>query len=467
MVLAHSEETESRQKNGWLPLAGIVLAVFMLMLDATVVTVALPAMGRDLGGDLADLQWVINAYTIAMAAVQLTAGALADRYGRRRLFLIAVTGFAVASLACGLAPTVAVLVAARVAQGLAGAAIFATTLALIAQCYTGAARGTAFAVRGTTAGIAVVLGPVVGGVLTDSLGWRWIFFLNLPVAAAAILIGRAALPRRERLERGRRIDVAGPILWGTALVGIVYGLLGSTARGWTDPYVLGSLAVGAVTVVLFLVIERRLAAPMLDLRMFRSRRFVGTQIGSFTVQASIFGLLVYFSVYFQDQLGDSVIEAGLSFLPIVIPIMIAGAAVGPFLDRIPPRLTVGAALTLIGAGLLFMLGVTTHTGLDHLITGMILTGIGCGIGLPALGSLAVDVPPAQVGIASGVNNTALQFGLAVSIAVYGAVLGAFPPTAAGFADALNHLITIGAVTALAGAAVTAVLLRASRHHTSS
>ena len=440
--------TVTKARTSWLPLAGIVLAVFMLMLDATVVTVALPAMGRDLGGDLGDLQWVLNAYTIAMAAIQLTAGALADRYGRRRLFLVAVAGFALASLACGLAPTVAVLIAARVAQGLAGAAIFATTLALIGESYTGAARGTAFAVRGTTAGIAVVLGPVVGGLLTDGLGWRWIFLLNLPVAVVAILIGRAALPRRERLQRDRRIDVAGPVLWAAALVGIVYGLLSSVAT---------AVALGGLALAVFLVVESRLAHPMLDLRMFRSRRFTGTQIGSFAIQASIFGLLIYLSVYFQDQLGQSVVRAGLSFLPVVIPIMVAGAVVGPFLDRIPPRLAVGAALTLIGGGLLLMLGVRTHPGFGHLVPGLILAGFGCGIGLPALGSLAVDVPPARVGLASGVNNTALQLGLAVGIAGYGAVLKTFPPAA--FADGLDHLIAIGAGTALAGALITVVMLR--------
>lgn len=460
---------ETRQRTSWLPLTAVALAVFMLMLDATVVTVALPAMGRDLGGDLADLQWVMNGYTIAMAAVQLTAGALADRYGRRRLFLIAVVWFALASLGCGIAPTAAVLVAARVAQGLAGAFMFATTLALIGQTYTGAARGTAFAVRGTTAGIAVVLGPVVGGLLTDGLGWRWIFLVNLPVAALAALIGWVKLPRNERLQPEhlqpehlhprRRIDVAGTILWATALTALVYALLSTGSRGWTDPRVLACFATAAVATGAFLVLESRLASPMLDLRMFADGRFVGPQVGSFTVQASVFGLLVYLSVYFQEHLGFSVVRAGLAFLPIVIPIMLAGMAIGAFLDRIPPRLTVAGALALIGLGLLLMLGVTPHTGWNHLVAGLATTGLGCGIALPALGSLAVDVPPAQVGIASGVNNTALQLGFAIGIAGYGAVLGTFPHTKAGFTDALNHLTAIGAATALAGAVATAILLR--------
>ena len=457
-MVAVSTQRPTSPKTSWLPLVAIVLAVFMLMLDATVVTVALPAMARELNGDLTDLQWVMNAYTIAMAAIQLTAGALADRFGRRRLFLIGVVWFALASLACGLATTVALLVAARVAQGLAGAVMFATTLALIGQSYTGAARGTAFAVRGMVAGVAVVLGPVIGGLLTDGLGWRWIFFANLPVAVVALAIGWFKLSRREELLRGRRIDLPGPILLAVALVALVYVLLGANDKGWTDPLILGCFAAAGLAAAAFLVVESGLAHPMLDFRLFAHRRFVGTQIGSFTVQGSIFGLFVYFSVYFQDQLGDGVIEAGLSFLPIVIPIMIAGAAVGALLDRIPPRLTVGAALGLIGTGLLLMLGVTTQTGWSHLVAGMVVTGLGCGIALPALGSLAVDVPASQVGIASGVNNTALQLGFALGIALYGAVLGTFPHTANGFADGLNHLIAIGATTALLGAATTIALL---------
>ncbi|MEV4757132.1 MFS transporter [Micromonospora sp. NPDC049559] len=466
-MVAVSTQGSTSRTTSWLPLVAVVLAVFVLMLDATVVTVALPAMARDLDGDVTDLQWVMNAYTIAMAAVQLSAGALADRYGRRRLFLISVGWFAMASVACGLATTLTMLIAARVAQGLAGAIMFATTLALIGQNYTGAARGTAFAVRGTTAGIAVVLGPVIGGLLTDGLGWRWIFLVNLPVAAAAMTIGWSKLRRGEELLRHRRIDVPGPLLLAIGLVALVYALLSANNRGWTDPLILSCLTGAGLALAAFLVVESGLTHPMLDLRLFADRTFVATQIGSFTVQGSVFALFVFFSVYFQNHLGKSVIGAGLSFLPIVIPIMIAGAAVGAFLDRIPPRLTIGVSLALIGVGLLLMLGVTERTGWSHFLAGMVVTGLGCGVALPVLGALAVDVPPAQVGVAAGVNNTALQLGFALGIASYGAVLGTFPETAAGFADGLNHLIAIGAGTAIIGAATATVLLRSGQRRTAS
>jgi EmrB/QacA subfamily drug resistance transporter len=425
-------------------LVGVVLAVFMLMLDATVTTVALPAIGRDLGADLADLQWVLNAYTIAMAAVQLTAGALADRFGRRRLFLLGVAGFAAASLACGLAASPGGLIAARAAQGLAGAVLFATTLALIGQSYTGPARGTAFAVRGMTAGVAVVLGPVVGGLVTDALGWRWVFLLNLPVAAAALAIGAAVLPRRERLGPGR-IDVAGAVLWAVALVALLLGI----SRGGTWVWA----GVAAVAFAAFVAVEARRREPMLDLRMFADGRFVGTQLSSFAVQAGFFGLLVYLSVYFQDHLGQGVLRAGLSFLPIVIPIMLAGAVAGALQDRVPPRVTVAGALALIGIGLLLM-----YNG-GSLVPGMVVCGIGCGVALPALGSLAVDVAPERIGLASGVNNTALQLGMALGIAGYGAML---QRTDADFAGGLHRLFAVGAAVTLAAGALAAVLLRRRR-----
>lgn len=439
-------------------MVGIVLAVFMLMLDVTVVTVALPAMARDLRGELTDLQWVMNAYTLAMAAIQLTAGVLADRFGRRPLFLASVAGFALASLVCGLAPTAAVLIAARIAQGAAGAFLFATTLALIGQTYTGTARATAFAVRGTIAGVAVVLGPVLGGVLVSSLGWRWIFFLNLPVAAAAAIIGATRFPRHEHLSRGGRIDLGGPILLALSLVALVDALLNANDRGWADPVILACFAVAGLALIAFLVLESWLLRPILDLHLFTRARFLGTQIGSFTVQGSVFAVLVYLSLYLQDKLGDDVIHAGLSFLPLVVPIMVAGAIIGALQEQIPARIIVPAALTLIAAGLALMLGITTHTGLGHLVAGMIIAGFGCGLALPVLGSLAVDVEPRYIGMASGVNNTVLQLGFALGIAVYGAVLGN-PTTTTGFITGLNDMILVSALIALAGGLLTLVLLR--------
>lgn len=433
-------EGTGRAAAGWWPLVAIALAVFMLMLDATVVTVALPELGRDLHAGLDGLQWAMNAYTLAMAAFQLTAGSIADRLGRRRTFFAGVTAFAVSSLACGLATALPFLIAARAAQGLAGALMFATTLALIAQCYDGRDRGIALGVRGTVAGLAVVLGPVAGGALVSGLGWRWIFLINLPVAALTLAVAHRTLPRGEHLE-ARRFDLGGPLLLAVTLVLLVLALL----RGADDVRLYAGSAAGAAV---FLLLQRRRREPMLDLSLFRSRVFTGTQVGSFAVQASVFALLIYLSVYFQEHEHYSALRTGLAFLPLVVPILLAGPVAGAVMDRMPKGALVAGALALLATGIALMDA--------HLIAGLAVAGFACGVALPVLGGLAVDIPDERhLGMASGVNNTVLQVGMSVGIAVYGAVLGSGAPSHADLA----RLFPLGASIALAGAVLTAIMLR--------
>jgi EmrB/QacA subfamily drug resistance transporter len=465
---AVSEHTGTRAAAGgppagWWPLAAIVLAVFMLMLDATVVTVAIPDMRRDLHAGLGGLEWVLNAYTLAMAAFQLTAGSLADRLGRRRTFLAGVLVFAVSSLACGLAPTMPVLIAARVVQGLAGAAMFATTLALIAQCYQGQARGIAFGIRGTAAGTAVVLGPVVGGVLVSALSWRWVFLVNLPVAAVTAVIGWRRLPRAERLNRGQRLDLGGPVLLAATLVLLIFALLRAEGDGWASAPVVAMFAGSAAALAAFLLAERHHPGPMLDIRLFRDPSFTGTQAGSFTIQASIFALLVYLSLFFQDHLRYSALRTGLCFLLLVVPILLAGPAAGALMDRLPRRYLVAGALTALAAGIAFMDGLEPRSTWTHLAAGLIVAGLACGTALPVLGSLAVEVADQRhLGMAAGVNNTMLQVGSAAGIAVYGAILGPAAATSPGLASGLNHLFVIAAIVAACGAVLTFTLIRTPR-----
>ncbi|MFC6882087.1 MFS transporter [Actinomadura yumaensis] len=446
--------------DSWWPLVAIVAAVFMLMLDATVTTVAVPDIREEFHAGLGAVQWVMNAYTLAMAAFQLTAGSFADRWGRRRAFLAGVSLFAASSLACGLAPGMSVLIAARAVQGLAGALMFATTLALIAQCYEGRRRGVAFGVRGTAAGLAVVLGPVVGGALVSGLGWRWIFLVNLPVAAATLAIGLRRLPRAERLDEHRRLDLGGTVLLAVALTFLVLPLLRGEDFGWGSVRILSMLALSAAALAAFVLVERLRTQPMLELSLFRTRAFTGTQIGSFTVQASVFALLVYLSLWFQEQLGYSALETGLSFLPLVVPILVAGPLAGAFMDRLPKGLLVAGALLALAAGLALMHGLTSGSSWTHLAPGLALAGLSCGIALPTLGGLAVDIADERrLGMASGVNNTVMQVGSAVGIAAYGAVLSGRAPTPAGFANGLNDLFAVAAVVALAGATLTYLLIR--------
>jgi EmrB/QacA subfamily drug resistance transporter len=446
---------------GWWPMAAIVLGVFMLMLDATVVTVAIPDMRRDLHAGLGSLEWVLNAYTLAMAAFQLTAGSLADRIGRRRTFLAGVLVFAVSSAACGLAPDAPALIAARVVQGLAGAAMFATTLALIAQCYQGQARGIAFGIRGSAAGIAVVLGPVIGGVLVSELSWRWVFWVNLPVAAVTAVLGWRHLPRAGRLHRGQRPDLGGPVLLAAALALLIIALLRGQDDGWASMSVAAMFAGSAIALGAFLLAEQRHPGPMLDARLFRDPTFTGTQAGSFAVQASIFALLVYLSLFLQDHLGYSALRTGLCFLLLVVPIMLAGAVAGAVMDRLPRRYLAAGALASLTAGIALMYGLTPHSTWTHLAAGLIVAGLASGTALPVLGSLAVDVADQRhLGMAAGINNTMLQVGSTTGIAVYGAILG---PAAAssGLATGLNRVFIIAATVAACGAVLTFTLIRTS------
>ena len=447
-------------KTGWWPLTAIGLAVFMLMLDATVVTVALPDMAQDLHADLTDLQWVMNAYTLAMSGLQLTSGSLADRLGRRRLFLVGVALFAVASLACGLATTAAVLIGARIVQGLAGALMFATTLALIGQCYTGRNRGVAFGVRGTIAGVAVVLGPLLGGALVAWLNWRWIFLVNLPVAVVTLALGWSKLPRREVLEKRRRMDIGGPVTLAATLTLLMFALLRGTDDGWSSTRIMLLFSGAAVSFVAFLLIERAHREPMLDLSLFRIPSFTGTQIGSFAVQGSIFALFVYLSLYFQSVLGYSAMRAGLCFLAVVVPILIAGPLVGQFMDKLPRRLLVTGSLLLLGTGLVVMHGITPTSDWKDVAPGMAMAGFACGIALPTLGSLAVELTDERrLGMASGVNNTVLQIGFAMGIAAYGAVLARYGTSRTDFIDGLDQLFLLAAAVAYGGALFTFLLIR--------
>jgi EmrB/QacA subfamily drug resistance transporter len=432
----------------------------MLILDATVVTVALPDMAEDLHAGLTDLQWVMNAYTLAMSGLQLTSGSLADRLGRRRVFLVGVALFAVASLACGLATTAAVLIGARIVQGLAGALMFATTLALIGQCYTGRNRGVAFGVRGTIAGVAVVLGPLLGGALVAWLNWRWIFLVNLPVAVFTLALGWSKLPRREVLEKRRRVDIGGPVTLAATLTLLMSALLRGTDDGWSSTRIMVLFSGAAVSFVVFLLLEHAHREPMLDLSLFRIPAFTGTQIGSFAVQGSIFALFVYLSLYFQDILGYSAMRAGLCFLAVVVPILIAGPLVGQFMDKLPRRVLVAGSLLLLGTGLVVMHGIAPGSDGKDVAPGMALAGFACGIALPALGSLAVELTDERrLGMASGVNNTVLQIGFAMGIAVYGAVFARYGDGRAGFIDGLNHLFLLAAAVAYASALITFLLIR--------
>jgi len=291
----------------------------MLLLDITVVNTALPSIRKDLGGSFADLQWVVDAYTLALASVVLMAGSLADRIGRRRTFVAGLGIFSVASAAIAVSPTTEFLIAARAVQGIGGAVMFALSLALIAQEFApGHARATAMAVYGATIGVAVATGPLVGGALTDSLGWESVFYLNVPIGIAAIAITLARV-RESRDPRAAGVDWPGTTTFSAALFMLVLGLVRGNQDGWGSTHIVALLAGAVVLLAAFVVIELRSKDPMLPLELFRNRSFTGVQIAAFAVSSTLFALYLYLTLYLQGFQGNSPLDSGLKYLPISRP----------------------------------------------------------------------------------------------------------------------------------------------------
>jgi EmrB/QacA subfamily drug resistance transporter len=407
----------------WWTLLAVSVATFMLLLDITVVNTALPAIESDLGASFTELQWVIDAYTLSLAALVLTAGVLADRLGRRRVFAAGLAIFTVASLLAGLATDPTFLNVARAVQGIGGAIMFAVSLALIAQEFTaGRERGTAMGVYGATIGIAVATGPLVGGALTDSLGWESIFFLNVPIGAAAIAITYAKL-RETRDPNASRIDWAGLVTFSTSLFLLVFALLRGNEEGWGSTMIVSLLTASAVLLAAFLVIETRVKQPMLPLHLFRKRAFTGIQLAAAGISASMFALFLYLTFYLQGFLGHEPLEAGLIYLPITVTTFFVSAATGAVLiTRVPARVVLAIGLVLVGGGLLLMGGLDRADEWTALLPGFVLAGLGIGLVNPVIADVALSVvPKEQSGMASGINDTFRQVGIAIGIAAWGAI----------------------------------------------
>jgi EmrB/QacA subfamily drug resistance transporter len=403
----------------WLPLVAISLGTFMLLVDVTIVNVALPKMVLDLHSSFSTVQWVLDIYALALAALLMTAGAVADRFGRRRFYLIGLVVFALASLACGLAPNAGLLIAARAVQGIGGAAMFATTTALLSTTYSGRDRGTAFGVWGAVAGAAAAAGPLVGGALTD-WDWRTIFLVNLPVAAIALVM-TARVIAEPKSTATHRIDVLGAATFTVSASAITYGLIRAGSDGWTSARTLTMWAIGAVALIAFVFVEQRRPDPMLDLTLFWRPSFAALMAGSLLLQAAAFSHMVYTSLWLQSVRGLSPIEAGAAgSAPLSILAFVVSGAGGRFLHKLPPRLPIGIGMVLVGTGVLLQTLLATGSSWPALLPGMLLSGIGVGLAMPVLASTALGaVPPQRAGMAGGALNTFRQLGLALGIAVLG------------------------------------------------
>ena len=406
----------------WWTLIAVNVSVFMLLLDITVVNTALPAIQEDLEASFTDLQWVVDAYALALAAVVLTAGSLADRLGRRRIFVWGLVIFTVASALCGLAGTPTVLNLARALQGVGGAAMFGVSLALIAQEFpSGKERGTAVGLYGATIGAAVAIGPLVGGALTDTLGWESVFFLNLPIGAAAI-VATLLKVRESRDPHATRVDWAGLVTFSASLFMLVLALLRGNAEGWGSPMIVGLLAGAAVLMALFVAIEGKVSEPMLPLGLFRIRSFTGVQLAAFAISGSQFALFLYITLYLQNILGHTPFEAGVRYLPITIASFVVAPIAGAMLAKVQARVLLSLGLLACGLGLILLSGVDQGSEWTALLAGFLVGGAGIGLVNPVIADVALStVPDEQSGMATGINDTFRQVGVAVGIAAWGAI----------------------------------------------
>ena len=414
--------------NKWWTLVAVCTGVFMLLLDITIVNVALPDIQRDLHASLSDLQWVIDAYALTLAALQLTAGSLADRFGRKRLFAIGTLVFTLGSLFCGLAPTVQFLSIARAGQGIGGAIMFATALALLSGAFSGKERGTAFAFFGATTGVAVAVGPVLGGVLTSGLSWHWIFWVNIPICVVAIGVTVRKVEESRNLHAGRP-DWIGFLTFSAGLGLLVLGLIRGGADGWGNGVVVTSFVASAVLLVAFVVSQLLQKSPMFDLGLLRKPTFVGGLIAAFGVSASVFSVLTYLIIYVQNVLGFSPVQAGFRFLFLSGMSFVAAIIAGRLTSHVPTKWLISPGFLLAALGLFLMRGVEASADKSqwtHLIPGLILAGIGIGFVNVPLASTAVGVvTPERSGMASGINSTFRQVGIATGIAALGSIFS--PP----------------------------------------
>ena len=416
-------ELTGRRK--WLPLVTVCLGSFMLLVDVTIVNVALPDMARDLKTSFGSLQWVVDAYALALASLVLGMGSIADQFGHRRAYVVGLILFALSSLVCGVSPNAAALITARAIQGIGGALMFATTAALLNSNYSGRDRGTAYGLWGAVLSASAAVGPIVGGVLTELLSWRWIFFVNLPVSVVAVALCVLGLADVHAPVKGR-IDFAGMAAFTATAGSLTYGLIRANEDGWSGVGTWGWLVATPFLLGVFLLVESRASRPMIDLSLLRNRFFGGVLFAGVMLSFAAFGSYTYVSIWLQSVLGMSPIEAGLTGLPVSISSFFVAAGIGKVLHRVKPGPVIGGGLLLIGLGGVVG-GLLLHGSATwpELIPGFTLIGVGVGLMNPMLNSAAMGaVPPQRGGMAGGALNTGRQLGLALGIAALGSVFAA-------------------------------------------
>jgi EmrB/QacA subfamily drug resistance transporter len=459
----------AEENKKWWTLMAVAFGLFMIMLDNTVVNVALPSIGRDLHISLSELEWIVTAYALVFAALLITGGKLADMFGRRKIFVIGLAIFSLSSLACGLAPNAGFLIGARAAQGIGAALMNPATLSIITATFPPKQRGQAIGIWAGVSALALAIGPLVGGLIVDNIGWNWIFFVNVPIGILGIVVSQLVIKESRDTSHEQRLDLPGLLTSGLALFSLSYALIEGNAKGWSSPEILGLFVAAAAFLALFIALESRQRLPMLDLSLFKNGSFVGANLVALLVSLGMFGVFFFVSLYVQNILGYSPTKAGAVFLPMTILIILIAPIAGKLSDRIGGRWLMGGGMTLLSISLLFYQRTGVHTDFWTLLPAMIIGGVGMALTMSPMTSVAMaSVPVDKAGVGSGVLNSFRQVGGALGIAIIGAIVASYatesPQSAVGkqnYVDGLHAALLVSAGITLAAAIVAIALVRVS------
>jgi EmrB/QacA subfamily drug resistance transporter len=451
------------ENRKWWTLAAVAFGLFMIMLDNTVVNVALPAIQDDLGVGLAELEWIVTGYALTFAALMLTGGKLADLLGRRLIFVVGLAIFTLASLACGLATSGDVLIGARIVQGVGAALMNPATLSIISATFPPRQRGMAIGIWAGVSALALAIGPLVGGLLTDHGHWSWIFYINIPVGILAIAASFLFIDESKDTSEVQRLDLPGLLTSGVGLFALTYGLIEANSYGWTSGRIVTAFVASAVLLAAFVVLEHRQRVPMLDLSLFRSGTFTGANLVILLVALAMFGVFFFVSLYMQNILGYSAVEAGAAFLPMTILIILIAPIAGKATDRIGSRWLMTVGMVLIGVQLLYFSTLGVDATFWNLLPAFLVGGVGMALTMTPSAAAAVRaVPTDKAGVGSAVLNSSRQVGGSLGIAIMGAIVGASiegTRVPQAFVDGFSNALVVAAIVAFAGAVVSAALVR--------
>ena len=466
-ILASFLDDEQRK---WWTLGAVTFGLFMIMLDNTIVNVALPSIQSDLHiKNVSQLEWVVAGYALTFAVMMLTGGKLADLYGRRRIFILGLAVFTASSLACGLAPNAGFLIGARIVQGVGSAMMNPATLSIISATFPPRQRGMAIGIWAGVSALALAIGPLVGGIITEHINWNWIFFINVPVGALGIIVARLVIRETKDTSEEQRLDLPGLLSSAVALFALTYALIEANNKGWTSTEILVLFGVAAVGLVVFVQLELRQRIPMLDLSLFRNPTFAGANAVMLLVSLAMFGVFFFISLYMQNVLGYSATQAGATFLPMTVLIVLVAPIAGRITDRVGSRWLVGAGMTLVGCSLLLFARLQVDSTFWDILPALLVGGTGMAMSLsPTTATAMGSVPVDKAGVGSAVLNSMRQVGGSLGIAVLGAIMTSYvrvgprdPRAPAQFVHGLHHALLISAAIAFGAAAVGVATIR---HH---